>query len=86
MNELKQRFASTHAAGCSLLEVLVSLIILAIGFLGLAMQAVLQNMDAFKRALAGRLGQALFLGEKRVLVFRILSWRLRNAFHGSTSC
>lgn len=52
---LKQRFTSTHAAGFSLLELLVGLIILAIGLLGLAgmqMVALRQNNEAYLRSQA----------------------------------
>lgn len=52
---LKQRLTHTHAAGYSLLEVLVGLIILAIGLLGLAgmqMVSLRQNNDAYLRSQA----------------------------------
>ncbi len=55
MTELKHRPPTTRAAGFSLLEVLVGLIILAIGLLGLAgMQIVSlrQNNDAYLRSQA----------------------------------
>jgi type IV pilus assembly protein PilV len=55
MTELKQRLASTHPPGFSLLEVLVGLIILAVGLLGLAglqMVSLRQNNEAYIRSQA----------------------------------
>jgi type IV pilus assembly protein PilV len=55
MAELKHRLTCTHAAGFSLLEVLVGLLILAIGLLGLAglqMISLRQNNDAYLRSQA----------------------------------
>jgi type IV pilus assembly protein PilV len=55
MNGLKQRLTRTHPTGFSLLEVLVGLIILAIGLLGLAgmqMVSLRQNNDAYLRSQA----------------------------------
>lgn len=55
MVELKQKLTHTSAAGFSLLEVLVGLIILAIGLLGLAgmqMLSLKQNSEAYFRSQA----------------------------------
>ncbi len=55
MTGLKHRITCTHAAGFSLLEVLVGLIILAVGLLGLAglqMKSLKQNNEAYLRSQA----------------------------------
>jgi type IV pilus assembly protein PilV len=55
MTELKNQLTSTSPAGFSLLEVLVGLLILAIGLLGLAgmqMISLRQNNDAYLRSQA----------------------------------
>lgn len=55
MAELKHRLTCTHAAGFSLLELLVGLIILAVGLLGLAglqVMSLRQNNGAYLRSQA----------------------------------
>ncbi|HDQ41683.1 MAG TPA: type IV pilus modification protein PilV [Desulfonatronum sp.] len=55
MAKLKQNLTRTHPAGFSLLEVLVGLIILAVGLLGLAglqVMSLRQNNDAYLRSQA----------------------------------